>query len=293
MASDARLTLSAVTRLTGLSAHLVRAWESRYGFPTGDRTRGGHRRYSTVEAERLRQAAILTRSGIRAADAIAMIRAQSPRPGAAVSTELFAGTLARQLIAGDKLGSLMQLRESWLAFGLSTTLETVAFPALRRVGELWASGEISVAEEHAASGIVGSWLGSLRTDFPWDDRAVSVLIAAPEGEEHAAGVWALELLLGERGIPSLALGASVPTEDLVAEVRRRRPRALVLGVARRQLRPVLHKVLAKAMELPASQRPLLLAGGAGTAGTMPDGLERLTGTVSEAAARIERLLAAR
>jgi DNA-binding transcriptional MerR regulator/methylmalonyl-CoA mutase cobalamin-binding subunit len=289
----AHLTLAALTRLTGLSAHVIRAWEARYGYPQPQRTEGGHRRYSREQAERLRQAAVLTRSGLRAADAIAMVRDQPVRALPSVPVESAVAELTSRLVAGEKLGALMQLREAWIAFGLSGSLESLVFPALRRVGELWAAGAISVAEEHAASGIVLSWLGSLRADFPWQERRIHVLIAAPEGEEHVAGVWALELLLGEAGIPALALGANVPTRDLIAEVRRRRPRALVLGIARTELRPVLGKIARTAAGLGSSRLPLILAGGAGVQPPLADGVGALNGPLTEAARQLAAMLRSR
>lgn len=289
---DSHLPLAALSRVTGLSPHVIRAWERRYGFPRPDRTGGGHRRYSAADAERLRQAALLTRSGVRAGDAIAMASQQQvsiPPPTPASSVR----TLVGQLLEAERLASLIQLREAWLALGLSTTLETIVFPALRMVGERWASGEISVSAEHAASGIILSWLGSLRAEFSWKDRPISILIAALEGEEHSVPLWALELLLAEAGVSALALAGSVPLDDVMTEVAKRRARALVLGLERAALKPGLRRAARLASALPARQRPLLFAGGAGAAGRLPPTVHALGPTVSAAAAALIRRFAVR
>jgi DNA-binding transcriptional MerR regulator len=43
-----------VTRRTGLSAHLLRAWERRYEVVKPSRSEGGRRLYSDADIERLR-----------------------------------------------------------------------------------------------------------------------------------------------------------------------------------------------------------------------------------------------
>jgi MerR family transcriptional regulator, light-induced transcriptional regulator len=283
---ESHLALASLSRVTGLSPHVIRVWERRYGFPAPDRTGGGHRRYSTADAERLRQAAVLTRSGMRAADAIAMVRDQRVVGAGPSLASTSVPTLVGHLVAGEKLASLIQLREAWLALGLATTLETVVFPALREVGRRWAAGEISVSAEHAASGVVLSWLGSLRAEFPWKDRPVSVLIAALEGEEHFVALWALELLLAEGGISALALAGTVPIRDVVAEAARRHARILVLGLARVELKPGLRRAVRLLDELPASQRPQLFVGGAGAQAPLPAGAQQLGPTVSASATQL-------
>src|SRR5262249_39099710 len=47
-------SLGAVARLTGLSQHVLRAWERRYGAVTPVRSPGGTRRYRESDVERLR-----------------------------------------------------------------------------------------------------------------------------------------------------------------------------------------------------------------------------------------------
>lgn len=283
---EPQLALASLSRVTGLSAHVIRVWERRYGFPQPDRTEGGHRRYSRADAERLRQAAVLTRSGMRAADAITLVRDQPASVSRGLLTATSTASLVGRLTAGEKLASLMMLREAWLALGLSTTLETIVFPALREIGERWATGQISVSAEHAASGIVLSWLGSLRAEFPWNNRPVRVLVAAVEGEEHVVPIWALELLLAEAGVSALALGASAPTTDVIGEAGRRRVRAVVFGIERAELKPGLRKAARLNAALPSPRRALLFAGGAGASAPLPAGVRALPGTVTASATQL-------
>lgn len=282
---DPTFRLGQLTQLTGVRGELLRAWETRYGFPTASRTSGRHRRYSREQVEAIRQAAMLIRSGFRAKEAIAMVQEQSEgaAPPASLPPTGDVDALTDLLLAGDATRGLALLRESWLGLGFEATLEQHVIPSLRRIGDAWAAGRASVAQEHAATGIVLSWLGAVRSELALPQRPPRVLIATPQGEEHAMGVWALELLLAQRGIAALALGANVPTADLVAEVRRRSPAALVLAIARPGLRPVVGTVALAVHRLPARGRPIIYVGGAGAPASLPAGVRPLPGSLTAAA----------
>ncbi|MGI8749707.1 MAG: DICT sensory domain-containing protein [Thermoleophilaceae bacterium] len=49
------LTIRDVTRRTGVEAATLRMWEQRHGFPDPQRLPSGHRRYSNIEVELIRQ----------------------------------------------------------------------------------------------------------------------------------------------------------------------------------------------------------------------------------------------
>src|SRR5215467_1980796 len=55
--ADARLSIGAVARATGLSPDTLRIWQKRYGFPVPERRPSGHRTYSISDVRRLRRIA--------------------------------------------------------------------------------------------------------------------------------------------------------------------------------------------------------------------------------------------
>ena len=55
MHPSSRVSIATVERETGLSKDTLRVWERRYGFPTPQRTGGGHRQYDLEEIEALRE----------------------------------------------------------------------------------------------------------------------------------------------------------------------------------------------------------------------------------------------
>lgn len=60
-----------LARRTGLSQQVIRAWESRFGFPEPERTPSGQRRYDAREIERIGRVLALKQAGSRLSEAIA------------------------------------------------------------------------------------------------------------------------------------------------------------------------------------------------------------------------------
>ena len=61
-AATARYPVRLVALRTGLTPHLLRAWERRYGVVTPGRSEGGQRLYSDLDIERLTSLRRLRRS---------------------------------------------------------------------------------------------------------------------------------------------------------------------------------------------------------------------------------------
>ena len=56
-------TIGTVARMTGLSTHVLRKWEARYGLIDPVRSTTGHRRYSPDDLTKLRSLATLVHQG--------------------------------------------------------------------------------------------------------------------------------------------------------------------------------------------------------------------------------------
>lgn len=65
-----------LARRTGVEQQVIRAWETRFGFPEPRRTEGGRRVYDVAEVDRVARVLALKGSGVRLAQAIDRVRAQ-------------------------------------------------------------------------------------------------------------------------------------------------------------------------------------------------------------------------
>ncbi len=87
-APDATLSIGDLAGLTGVSAAVLRTWETRHGFPVAQRLPSGHRRYREADVDLVRQVVRRRDSGIRLETAIAEAAATQPPTSPSIYAEL-------------------------------------------------------------------------------------------------------------------------------------------------------------------------------------------------------------
>jgi methanogenic corrinoid protein MtbC1 len=263
------LNIAALTQRTGVPSDTIRKWEQRYGVLHPERTAGGQRRYSELDVARVEWLKERIREGYRIGEAAALLGAgdQVARTPAELRTAFVTATIASDV---DALGQLVDQ-----ALTLSTLDESFAqvlTPALIEVGEHWAAGMVSVAQEHLASSAVRGALQKLLSDQRADVRGTAVLACAP-GERHEIGLLMLAVLLRSDGWQIAYLGADTPFADSVALADRLDATALCFSAASKQNAAALERELASA---PPRESLTVIVGGRGTKTTdMRDAVARL------------------
>jgi DNA-binding transcriptional MerR regulator len=226
-------SLGAVSRLTGLSEHVLRAWERRYGAVRPLRTAGGARRYREADVARLR----LLRSAVEAGHSIGevagladaellrrtrMVAADSPAP--------LLAPILQAIEAFDAEGVERLLGAQLAALGPGRFVRQVASPVLREVGERWHAGQLSVAGEHMASSILRSLLGTCLRRSSASVHAPPILFTTPPGERHELGTLMAAIAAVEAGGHALFLGGDLPIEDVATAVGSLDAAAVAVGV---------------------------------------------------------------
>ena len=109
--------------------------------------------------------------------------------------------------------------------------DQIIAPALWRVGQLWARGEISVADEHAATEISTRVLTLQREA----QRVASarpehrVMLATPSGDLHVVALRMVGNLLHEGGYDVMMIGGDVPIHALAHAAQRHDPDAICVS----------------------------------------------------------------
>jgi DNA-binding transcriptional MerR regulator len=264
---DALLRIGELARRSGVAAATLRAWERRYGVVQPTRGDSGYRLYSAAEVERVRAMARLVEAGVAPAEAADRLQRESERatPPPAAPRPAGVGAHAQEalleaLLAFDELAVDANLDEAIASFSTDAVLDELILPALRQLGERWASGAASVAQEHFASSILrGRLLGLARG---WGAGAGPLaLLACPSGELHDLGLIAFGLSLGRRGWRVNLLGGDTPAEALLECVARTGPAATVLFARE----PDAVENIAPELTEIAARSQLLLAGAGGEA----------------------------
>ncbi|WP_257460390.1 cobalamin B12-binding domain-containing protein [Archangium lipolyticum] len=132
--------------------------------------------------------------------------------------------------------------------------------AQREIGRLWQENHISVAQEHLATAISQLALSHLYRHLPRDpSNGRTVMISCVEGELHELGARVASDFLEMAGFDVRFLGANVPTEHLVREVRAQKPDLLALSVTMTYHIPALRQAVAAVREV-APLLPLAVGG---------------------------------
>jgi excisionase family DNA binding protein len=169
---------------------------------------------------------------IRAIDVERLLEAPAPgTPPAADATATARAGLERRILAGDGAGAWAVV-ESRLSGGLdpSGVLTDLLVPVLQSIGERWASGELSVADEHRATAVSHRLLGRLSLQFGRRGRTRgTVVLAASSGDLHTLPVAIVADLLRWRGFEVVELGGNTPPEA-IAEAASRAGRLVAVGI---------------------------------------------------------------
>ncbi len=181
------------------------------------------------------------------------------------------------------------LDESFAAQRFESAMDDIVFPALRGIGDAWATGEIDVAVEHAASETVRRRLARFFDAAGRGDRIPKVVVGLPPEGHHEIGAFAFAVAARRVGLDVLYLGANVPLESWLRTVRETGAPVAVIAVVTES------DIAAAAVVVEAlrtTSRPMICAVGGALAGEVPDdlGAMRLPVSLDDAVAAVARLV---
>ena len=284
MSAETRFRIGELSRRSGVSPDLLRAWERRYSLLRPSRSPGGLRLYSEDDLLRVGAMQEQLAAGLAAAEAAAVAAARGGVAHSQSDTTHARGELAAALLAFDETRAHAAFDALVAAFSLDTLLGDVVVPYLHDLGDRWERGEISVAQEHFASALLRGRLLGLARGWGQGLGPTALLACAP-GEQHDLGLIAFGLALRARGWRILYLGPNTPLESLAGAARSSRPdRIVVSAVDPRTLDAERDQLL----ELAGAYR--LAVGGAATTGLdLGDDVLPLTGSPVDGADMLTRL----
>jgi DNA-binding transcriptional MerR regulator len=287
MASSPLLRIGELSKRTGVSPELLRAWERRYGLLRPTRSAGGLRLYADADVERVRVMQRHLAEGLAAAEAAAAasrVGVGQPAASPTLSWAALHAELADALDDFDEPRAQALLDRLLALTTLETLLSEVVLPYLNQLGRRWARGDASIAQEHFASALLRGRLLGIARGWGLGIGPKAVLAGLP-GEHHDLGLIAFGLALRTRGWRIVYLGPDTPIATLEDACRALEPRLVVLSaVTDERVRPVVEQLRG----LAAQWR--LALGGAAAASRVPepDGMLLLSGDPIAEAARVTR-----
>jgi MerR family transcriptional regulator, light-induced transcriptional regulator len=229
MSETGVLRIGELSRRSGVSPELLRAWERRYRLLRPTRSSGGLRLYSLDDLERVRAMQQHLADGVAAAEAAALAsstaeqRADAPLAPASARADLAAALAGFDETRAHEIFDMLLADRT-----LDSALSEVVVPYLEELGERWARNEASVAQEHFASGFLRGRLLGLARGWGRGLGPCVVLACAP-GEQHELGLIAFGLALRAHGWRILYLGPDTPIATIGDAARACEPAFIVVS----------------------------------------------------------------
>lgn len=232
------LSIGELASRTGLSVLRIRAWEARHGIPVAIQAApGGHRRYYMAEAMRLEMIAQAIDLGWRIGNLKGMsvdeLRTLLSSPSAhhpSNPENSERSNLIQSIRAGDER-ALRRLLMEKRAGGYREELQQVWVPWLNWIGDAWESGELTIAEEHFASGILQAHL-----EMHWRHRNVTLkgrpfVLTLLDGDRHSMGLHLATIALVEAGVPVIWLGGYTPMASVLSAASEWNARGIAVSIS--------------------------------------------------------------
>ena len=256
------LRIGELSRRLGVSDHVLRAWESRYGLLEPVRSAGGFRLYSEADVLRVRRMQAHLARGLSAAEAARAVLGEDSE--ARMEAELdrvpatageLSGALRRALDTFDEPAAQAVLDRLMSDLSLTTVLREVVLPYLAELGQRWEQGTASIAQEHFASNLIHGRLAGLARGWGDGHGPLAVLACAP-GEFHELALMVFGIVLNRHGWKIDYLGCNTPVEELARAVDARQPCLVVVAATS----PEALEPHTEQLAMLAGRVPLVLAG---------------------------------
>jgi len=213
-------TIRDLENLSGIRAHTIRIWEQRYSFLKPRRTQTNIRYYDSDELKTILNVALLNKNGYR----VSSIDKMTVEEISDKILSLGSSTARHDMLINDMLKQMIDLNpnefekivDAYIAAnGIEGAIKNLVFPFLTKVGILWMTNHVRVAQEHLVSNIVRQKLIRGIEDIKLKTNGSKVIVLfLPDGEYHELGLLYVQYLLKLRGKETIYLGADVPVEEL-------------------------------------------------------------------------------
>jgi methanogenic corrinoid protein MtbC1 len=231
-----RYPIRVVARRVGVSEMTLRAWERRHRAVRPSRSDSGQRLFSAADIERLVLLRALTSDGAAISALAPLSTAElqrlapdartdagaaepiAPHPPAGVARDLIACTRAVIALDFDRLHRV--LMRLVLERGTLPFLDEIVSPLCAWIGDEWARGELSEAQEATASKVVRGVLTFLMQTLRRERRQRHVVLAALAGERHEFGAMMAAVVAAFDGWSYHYLGADLPAGAVASAVKR-------------------------------------------------------------------------
>ena len=238
-----------VSQRTGLTPHVIRAWENRYQAVVPQRSAKNRRLYSEDDVVRLQFLKTTTDAGhtisqvaqldtadlqnLAQQDSAEFLRRRRKNDGPikpAADENHFQQCLTAVLNL-DPGGLERSYDRAAIDLTRPALLRELIVPLFKEIGKLWHGGSLKIVNEHMATTVTRNFLlGMLRSTHILDP-APKIVIATTVGQWHDVGALSVALIAAENGWHPLYYGPNLPAEEIAAGVKQSAARAVAISIS--------------------------------------------------------------
>ena len=237
-----------VSQRTGLTSHVIRAWEKRYEAVVPQRSPKNRRLYSEDDVQRLQLLKKMTAAGHNISQVAQLDSKEllelAQRGGTVISRSRVSQASPPQTLAASEhckacLSAVLNLDPEALerffdqaAVELTrpTLLKEVIVPLFEEIGNMWRKGSLKIVNEHMATSVTRTFLLNLLRAIEISDAAPKIVIATTVGQWHDVGALTVALTVAEDGWRPIYYGPNLPAEEIALGVKQSCARALAVSI---------------------------------------------------------------
>jgi len=269
-------TIRVVAERTGLSPHVIRVWEKRYGAVQPRRTDSRRRLYTEREVQRLHWLARAVAAGHPIGciarlpeDRLRLlvepgsngdVESPAAKPGGACA---FVQEALQRVESFDEAGLKRVLNRALVTVGHRGFLCRVATALIEEVGCRWRVGTLMAAHEHFLSGVLRVFLGGFEPRLP--AQAPRLVVGTPSGQMHELGALLAGAAAAQVGWRAIQLGCNLPAAEIAGAALQSGARAVALSIVYPADDPLLPEELRRLRELLPGAVAVLVGGRAASA----------------------------
>ena len=240
--------IKAVSNLTGLSLHVIRAWEKRYNVVVPSRTETNRRLYSEEDIHKLKLLSKALDSGYTIGtiasfsvpelqDLLGIINERSNNNSnetqnfkVEYSIENYMSSAIEAIKQLDAIKLENQIYKVLVELPLPKFISLFIAPLIQKVGEMWVSGDIRIVGEHISTDVIRKILSSLIDNSSVTKDSPLILISTPKSQLHELGALIIAVIASSDGWKVTYLGPDLPAEEIAAASLRLNPEIIALSI---------------------------------------------------------------
>ncbi len=237
--------IKAVAMKTGLTTHTIRVWERRYEIVKPIRTETNRRLYSEDDVQKLTLLHKATQAGHSIGQLAKLpleeieqyVKEQSASTPTTKTMHLDdsspvyyvdAALAATENFDNEALDNI--LTQASVNFSQPMLIDHVIVPFLHQIGERWFDGNLRVAQEHAASAVLRTFLGRILNSVRLIEDGPTMVTATVAGLNHEFGAMLVAISAASQGWRSHYLGANLPAEEIAFTVQKMNAKVVIISI---------------------------------------------------------------